>query len=66
MASQVQTDQALEYDCETWPGRAQENQQAGSRAPISHHIKDRTEGSRLVESPGSEAIERIEQTGDAV
>jgi hypothetical protein len=66
MACQVQGNKSLENNSPTRPGRGQEDQEACSGAPISHHVEHSTESSRLFEVSSSISIESIEETGNAV
>lgn len=56
MTSQVQANQALEQDCPSRPGGAQEDEQTRSRTAIRDHVQDRAERGRLVEMARGHSI----------
>lgn len=66
MTGHIQTDQGLEDDCPTGPGRAEEDQETRRCAAVSHHVQDRTEGSRLVEVASGITVQPVQQTRHCV
>lgn len=63
---QVQRDQSLEDDTPSREGACQEDEQAGCRAAIRHHVEHSAKFCRLFESAGGHAVEGVEEAGNAV
>ena len=66
MAREIERDQALEDDGPAGEGGREEDEQAGGRAAIGHHVEDGAEAGRLVEVARGIAVEGIEEARDAV
>lgn len=63
VAGEVERDEALEEDSPSGESGREENQEAGSCASISHHVKDSTETGRLFEPPRGVTVEGIKKAG---
>ena len=66
MARQVQADQALKQERPARPGGAEEDEQAGRRAAVRHHVQHGAKLGGLAKVARCYAIEGVEQTRYAV
>lgn len=66
MAREVQTDQQLEDHAVRGLGGREEDEQAGGRAPVGHHVEDGAEARALRELARGPAVQGVEEAGDGV
>lgn len=66
MARQIQTNETLEDHGVSWFGRSEEDEQASGGAAIGHHVEDGAEAGALLKFAGGDAVDGVEEAGDAV
>lgn len=66
VAGEVERDKALEDDGPAGEGGGQEDEQAGGRAAVGHHVEHRAEARGLLKVARGIAVEGVEEARDAV
>lgn len=66
MACEIQTNKTLEDDAPAGERGGEEDEQAGGRAAVCDHVEDGAEAGGLVVVARCDAVEGVEQAGDAV
>lgn len=61
VACKIKTDQALEQDSPSRPGRAEKYQQTSGCATVSYHVEHRAKGSGLVIDTGCIAVKAVQE-----
>lgn len=66
VAGEVEGDEPLEEDGPARPGGREENEEAGGRAAVRHHVQNSAELGRLFKIPRGISVQCVEEAGDAV